>query len=372
MNMTKPLNGLKLDKINLEKVFNFLPYPLLVSEIVDGVRKNIFVNKAFEEEIGFSLSDIPTIEQWFETAYTEITYRTRITSEWLQKERYAKQMGADAIVMQAKINTKYFGEQWYEVKASVHGEIQFVAFVNIDQEIRKEEEMLKLIENKDRILSILSHDLRSPIGNLSNVIQLTLDGNLTNEEQNALLGKLNEQIFQMQDFLDTILRWSRSSFEETKVTCKQTDITPIINSVLTLYHDTVVNKQIRVNIQLYNQSIVTDEGIFTIIVRNLISNAIKFTPFAGEIIIRDHPTNDYFILEIQNSGTGITRQKIDSIMAGNYSSEKGTQGENGLGLGLKLCIQLLARLKGKLSIEGAAAYSTFRIVIPVNNHETIT
>jgi len=369
--MTKPLNGLKLDKINLEKVFNFLPYPLLVSEIVDGIRRNIFVNKAFEEEIGYSLSDIPTIEQWFETAYTEVTYRTRITSEWLQREKYAKQMEADAIVMQAKINTKYFGEQWYEVKASVHGEIQFVAFVNIDQEIRKEEEMLKLIENKDRILSILSHDLRSPIGNLSNVIQLTLNGNLTNEERNALLAKLNDQIFQMQDFLDTILRWSRSSFEETKVTYKPVDITPSISSVLNLYNDTIVNKQIKISVQLWNQSIITDEGIFTIIVRNLISNAIKFTPLGGEISIRDHPLNDFFTLEIQNSGPGITRQKIDAIMAGNYISEKGTQGENGLGLGLKLCTQLLTRLKGKLSIEGAAAHSVFRIIIPVNNPETL-
>lgn len=368
--MTKTLNGLKLDKINQEKVFNFLPYPLLVSEIVDGTRQNTFVNKAFEEEIGFSISEIPTIEQWFERAYKEITYRTRITSEWLQKERYAKQMEADAIVMQAKINTKYFGEQWYEVKASVHGEIQFVAFVNIDKEIRKEEEMLKLIENKDRILSILSHDLRSPFGNLSNVIQLTLDGNLTNEERNALLAKLNDQIFQMRNFLDTILRWSRSSFEETKVVYKQVDINPSISSVLTLYSDTVINKQIKVNVQLYNRSVLTDEGIFTIIVRNLISNAIKFTPFGGEIIIRDHPLNDSFILEIQNSGAGITRQKIDAIMTGNYSSEKGTYGENGLGLGLKLCIQLLARLKGKLSIEGTASYSTFRILIPVNKHET--
>lgn len=362
--MTQPLGRLKLDKINLEKVFNFLPYPLLVSEIVDGVRQNIFVNRAFEEEIGFRLSDIPTIDSWFEIAYVDTTYRSEITSRWKQQESLANQSGADAIVMQAKINTKSSGDQWYEVKASIHGEIQFVAFVNIDKEIRKEEEMQKLIENKDRIFSILSHDLRSPLGNLSNVIQLALDGNLTDNERNSLFLKLNHQILQMQEFLDTTLHWSRASFEETKTIYIQVSINASINGILSLYNDTVERKHIRVTVQLHNQIILTDEGIFTIIIRNLISNAIKFTPVGGEIIIREYQQNDWSTIEIQNSGEGIGSKKIDAIMAGDCISEKGTQGENGLGLGLKLCMQLLTKLQGKMSIESSAGHSTFRVHLP--------
>jgi signal transduction histidine kinase len=368
MNITKRLNGTKLDKINLERVFNFLPYPLLVSEIVDGVRTNIFVNRAFEEEIGFPLSEIPTLNKWFETAYGDAIYRSQVACEWKRLEREAYKTGADAVIMQAKVNTKLYGAQWYEVKASVHGEIQFVAFVNIDKEIRKEEEMQRLIKNKDSILSILSHDLRSPLGNLCNVINLTLDGNLTEDERNSLLLKLNQQIFQMREFLDTTLHWSRSSFEETKVTYVNTDVGHSIASILGIYNDSIANKQIKVNIQLHTQSILTDEGMFNIIIRNLISNAIKFTPTGGDITIRDYIQNDWLIVEVQNSGIGINPEKIDAIMLGNYISEKGTGGENGLGLGLKLCIQFIAKLKGKLSIESTAVHSTFRIMLPTRNN----
>ncbi|WP_159453778.1 sensor histidine kinase [Ohtaekwangia koreensis] len=362
--MTKPLNRLKLDKINLEKVFNFLPYPLLVSELINGVRQNIFVNKAFEEEIGFPLCEIPTIDSWFEKAYADTAYRSLIISEWKQQESMANHSGADAIVMQAKINTKSSVDQWYEVKATIHGEIQFVAFMNIDKEIRKEEEMEKLIENKDRILSILSHDLRSPLGNLSSVIQLALDGNLTDDERNSILLKLNHQIFQMQEFLDTTLHWSRSSFEETKIVYRQVYSSYRINSILSLYNDTIERKHIRVTIELRNQVILTDEGIFTIVIRNLISNAIKFTPVGGEVIIREYQQNDCSIVEIQNSGIGIGNAKISAILSGDYISEKGTQGENGLGLGLKLCLQLLTKLQGKMSIESSAGHSTFRVHLP--------
>lgn len=367
MNTTKRLNGIKLDKINLERVFNFLPYPLLVSHIVDGVRLNIFVNRAFEEEIGFPLNEIPTIDKWFETAYQDTAYRLQVAREWKRLENEAYKTGADGLIMQAKVNTKLRGEQWYEVKASVHEEIQFVAFVNIDKEIRKEEEMQRLIENKDRIFSILSHDLRSPLGNLFNVINLALDGNLTDNERNTLLQKLNQQIFQMQEFLDTTLHWSRSSFEETKITLVHINANRSIAGILAIYNDTLVNKQIKINIQLAIPNIETDEGMFNIIARNLISNAIKYTPIGGDILITDYMQDDWLIFEVQNSGIGIKPEKIDAIMQGNYISEKGTGGESGLGLGLKLCNQFIAKLKGKLSIEGAARHSTFRIMLPTQN-----
>lgn len=368
MHTTKRLNGIKLDKINLERVFNFLPYPLLVSQVADGVRLNVFVNRAFEEEIGFPLNEIPTLDKWFETAYPDTTYRSQVACEWKRLENEAYNTGADGVIMQAKVNTKLYGEQWYEVKASVHGEIQFVAFVNIDKEIRKEEEMQRLIENKDRIFSILSHDLRSPLGNLSNVINLTLEGNLTDDERNNLLMKLNQQIFQMQEFLDTTLHWSRSSFEETKVTLAHMNVNRSIASILAVYNDTIVKKQIKVDIQLPIPAIVTDEGMFNIIVRNLLSNAIKYTPAGGDITIRDYMQNDWLIFEVQNSGIGIKPEKIDAIMLGNYISEKGTGGESGLGLGLKLCSQFIAKLKGKLSIESAARHSTFRIILPAHTN----
>lgn len=350
------------DNINIQKILNFLPYPFLVSEVKSGIRHNIFVNDAFKYEIGFSLEEIPTLQAWFIKAYHDVSYRSQIIAEWTKRESIAHRLGADAVVMQARISTKTKGAKWYEVKASIHGEIQFVAFVNIDAEIQKEEEMQRLIEDNARTLSILSHDLRSPLGNLSTAIKMALEGSLTEDERSLILRKLNNQVFQLQEFLDATLQWSRSSFEKVVIVYQSTDITKIINTILALYKDVIFDKQIKIRLSFKNGlSVVTDENIITIIIRNLISNAIKFTVIGGEISLKAYQKKYSFIIKIQNSGVGIKKHKIDAILKRTSISDKGTAGEKGLGLGLKLCLTLLDKINGKLSIESTENSSTFKI-----------
>jgi len=361
--MNRITDKIGTDKINIEKVLNFLPYPILVSEQRNGIRFNIFVNKNFEDEIGFTREEIPRIEDWFEKAYDDPGYRSEIIAEWALRELSAHSLGAEAIVMQAKINTKRFGKRWYEVKASIHDAIQFVAFVDINDEIEREGELERLNEHKNLSLSILSHDLRSPLNNLSAILQLAIDGALSEQEKNEALKKLLGNVSELQGFVDTALQWTYSNFSEIKPRYTSVDLPILVTNLLNIYKRAYLDKKITITVQV-NEFIFSDEGIVNVVLRNLISNAIKFTPDGNDIYIRSTARENITLIEVSNTGNAISQQKIAEILSKSYRSEGGTQGEKGLGLGLKLCQQLLRKINGSLEIESATNETIFKVLLP--------
>jgi signal transduction histidine kinase len=363
--MQKVSEQIGTDRVSLVKVLDFLPYPFLVSEFREGAQHNIFVNNKFVEEIGYTCKDIPTLSDWFILAYPNRSYRNEIILDWSTKIKEAKEAGEDSVVKQARIQTKNNGLKWYEVKASVHGDINFVAFINIDEEIIKEQSLQRLNENKDRTLSILSHDLRSPLASLHAVLQLINTNQLTKNETQDTLQKLSSQVFNMLEFLDTTLQWSKLNFSELKINPLPIHVDIIINDILDIYRGSYLEKHISVKTDLdTSHSLICDREIMSILFRNIFSNAIKYTPVGGTITITNEMQKNKYVLSVENSGEGISNERIELILSKAYHSERGTMGEKGLGLGLKLCQQLLENIGGNLEIESRRSRSTiFRIVL---------
>ncbi|HEU5291803.1 MAG TPA: PAS domain-containing sensor histidine kinase [Cyclobacteriaceae bacterium] len=355
----------KIDKTDLASVLDFLPYPFILSDMRGNIRCNIFHNKKFLEEIGYTPKEIPTIEEWFQYAYPDLKYRNEIIHEWKRREAVAKNENRDFIIMQARIHTKNLGYKWYEVKASIVGHFQFIAFVNIDEEIIRKQELHRLNEHKDRILSILSHDLRSPLNNLHGALKVITMDSMTEDEKSELLRKLSNQVFQLSEFIDTTLHWTKMNFSELVVEQRIIDVKKIADSILNLYSTSWLNKNIQTRVSITNRTgAYGDPEVFSIVFRNLISNAIKFTPVGGSIHVYDSYRNQKYVLSVENSGAGISQEKISKIFDKDYISETGTLGEKGLGLGLKLCLQLLEKNGSKLEVESLdARKAIFRIIM---------
>lgn len=355
-----------IDNANFVKTLNFLPYPLLLSEFRDGAQRNIFVNKNFIEEIGYTCEDIPTIGAWFNTAYPDSDYRNAVISDWARLVDEAKTKGIDFVTKQAQIKTKFQGEKWFEVKASLHGTIDIVAFVNIDKEIRREQKLELLNENKDRTLSILSHDLRSPLASLHSALQLLTDNGLDEPEKTLILSKLSRQVFQMMELLDSTLQWTRINFSDQKTAQQPVDVKEIINNVLALYGGSIEEKNQKVSVAINQEDPPHgDPEIFSILLRNLVSNAIKYTPSGGVINVNLKQERNFHFLEVENSGVAISPTTVESILKRTCASQRGTAGEKGLGVGLRLCLQLLERMNGKMEIETPSPELTlFRIAFP--------
>lgn len=354
---------LGLSNVAMENVLNLLPFPCLVSDWRDEQRRNLFVNKAFVEEIGYSCDDIPALEDWFLKAYPDEGYREKVMAEWTELSRSCQGDPNAKAVMKACIYTRTKGEQWYEIKSSVGNSLNLVAFANVHEEIMKERELERMNENKNRILSILSHDLRSPLNNLQSLISLSASGALTRDEYDQCMKSLSMSTFNLLEVLDTTLQWTRTNFDGIKPTIAPVNLSDVIQKIASLYEKSYQDKGIKLQLRLGIENVTSDPDILSIVIRNVLSNAIKFTG-GGNIILSTYRDGNTNIIAVTDSGKGMTPSQVKSLLNGRYKSTEGTQHEKGAGLGLRLSKDLLAKINAHLEIESnSGTGTTVRIVL---------
>ncbi|HEY0656540.1 MAG TPA: HAMP domain-containing sensor histidine kinase [Chryseosolibacter sp.] len=361
-------NHTSAEQSRIERILDFLPYPFLVSEVQGSTYVNIHVNKKFIEEIGYSIHEIPDIDSWFLCAYPDPMYRNAIVTGWHALVKEALRKGEDSVMMRAIIHTKHKGDKWYEVKSSVSSSIQMVAFVNITEVMTKERELERLNENKNQTLSILAHDVRGPLSNLNTMTRWMLEGNFDRAEFLERLSKINEKSSQVLEFIDTTLLWTRSNFNSVVLRIEDVDLGQELDKMLRVYENVYQAKQLSIIQQLGATSVVTDREIITIVLRNLISNAIKFSNAGGNIIISSNTDGPAVNISVKDTGIGMSSDMLDRIQLDHYSSTPGTREEKGLGIGLKLCRQLIKKLDGKLIFKSQPGTGTEVIIqLPLQN-----
>ena len=355
-----------INKLTLKRVLDFLPYPFLISEFIDNVHYNTFVNRKFIEEIGYTVEDVPTRSDWFRVAYPDHHYRETIITDWEALLENAAASNEESIVMRARIYTKNFGDKWYEVKSSFSNDIQLVAFINIHDEISRREELTRLNENKNHTLAILSHDLRGPITNLHSLASLALNSHLTQKEFVDTVKNVQEKTFQVLEFLDTTLHWTRSNFENITLKIEPVDVGRILKHILKIYESVYIGKRLNVTPHVNgSHQLSTDAEIITIVIRNLFSNAIKFTPDDGKIDIHVIQEHDVYCITVEDSGMGMATEMIERIFSDQVVTQRGTRQEKGLGIGLRLCKELLKKINGQLHIESKLGEGT-KVSIKIN------
>jgi signal transduction histidine kinase len=337
-----------ISRFDLHHVADFLPYPFIIAEVINGVHQNTFINESFKNDIGYSLDEIPTIEAWYAHAYPDIDYRNQVINNWNLEEVLTLKTGNVFVRKKSQITCKKGTKKWYEIKASVVNDLHVVAFIDVDKEIKLQEELKKINSNNDRMLSVLGHDLRAPIANLIGICDLALDNDLLQEDFTTYMHLINRQSYQVLEMLETTLYWSRSNFDTIQVNPETIHAKPCIETNLAIYKNTYSAKNISLTVEVDDDStIYADKEIVSIILRNIVTNAIKFTPNDGHIRI-EYRNN---LLQVSDSGVGMTADKIDAILMHNYSSTHGTNNEIGMGMGLQLVQKLAEKINAKLSIE---------------------
>jgi signal transduction histidine kinase len=348
-------------------ILNFLPYPFLIATVSGGTLVQSFLNRQFLDEIGYTLDEIPTIDDWFRLAYPDINYRLSIQTSWMKMIREAQKEGEKHVTTHARIFTKKNGYQWFEVKSSLRASgYQFVSFVNIDGVIKKEEELGKANDNKNKMLSILSHDLRSAMINLFSLANLAATKTLSATEFETYALHVKERSAIALELLDTTVQWTKTNFEGIQLVKQSIDVNAIIKNILTS-DDSHQKKNIHITLSLHPEiKPHADSGILTIIIRNIISNAIKFTPPGGTVELKSWRSENRYFLSVIDSGTGMSLNLIAGILSDQYSPTTGTLREKGSGIGLTLCRDLLRKIDGILTIESVMGAGTdVRIELPL-------
>ncbi len=341
-------NDLKISRINLQKVADFLPYPFIIAEDFGDEHLNTYLNEKFLQEIGYTLDEIPTIESWYAKAYPDESYRNQVISNWNQAEIEAWQQEKIFVRMKSQVTCKKGNKRWYEIKASVINKIHVVAFVDIDNEVTLHEELRNINRNNDRMLSILGHDLRSPVANLMGISSMAANTEISNDEFISLMHQINEQSVQVLQLLDRTLSWAKLNFNTLQQNNSEIDFVSIVSNILEIHKSTYQSKSIDIQVQIEKgQVIVSDPELVTIVIRNIISNAIKFTSNGGIITIKFHQN----VLEVTDNGIGMTPQMIQDILNNTNVSRRGTNNEVGIGMGLQLVKSLTEKINCSFSIE---------------------
>lgn len=231
---------------------------------------------------------------------------------------------------------------------------------------RKVQELKEVNEFKDKLLSIIGHDLRSPLNSIHSIIQL-IDNNTLNEEQVKPLRKiLSSEVQSSLNLLDNILNWSSLYLEGKEAIASNIKFKYLVDECITLLEYEVDKKGVRLNNKCDDTMAFGDIEMVKLVIRNILSNAIKYSKDGDTITITSKSLKHSSILKITDTGVGMTEEQVNRLLnkKGGYSA-KGTSQEKGSGIGLLLSLEFLEVNNGKLSIESQLEVgSTFKINLP--------
>jgi signal transduction histidine kinase len=219
--------------------------------------------------------------------------------------------------------------------------------------IAQKTELEQLNDLKDKYFSIISHDLKGPIFGVKELINLTQTGLISNEEFIELLPEVSKNMENVSQLLENLLAWTSSQLRGEQVILETFDIKKVLTQQKQILGRIAAEKNININIDIQEAEfrVVGDKNMVDLIIRNLINNALKFSPPSSEVVINAELEGDLTRITVKDFGSGISEENLKKINEGVSFTTKGQNNENGTGLGLILVREYIKKNSGKLQVE---------------------
>jgi signal transduction histidine kinase len=226
-------------------------------------------------------------------------------------------------------------------------------------------ELKAINTTKDHLFAIIGHDLRSPIASLKGILQLFDSQQLSQEEFLELARHLLKNVDNIHEMLENLLQWSLSQMQGLKPFLKAFEVNDVVDETIALFKEVAFQKQIELATDLEQNLIAfADENQIRTVLRNLLNNAIKFTPQSGIIAVSGKVRDNFVELKVIDSGIGIKTEDLALIFS-KPKLKKGTAGEKGTGLGLVLCKDLIEQNGGQIVVRSEYQKgTTFEVILP--------
>jgi PAS domain S-box-containing protein len=345
-------------KKKFQNIFNYSPVGIVLTDLETG--SFIEVNQAFLDRTQYTESDFKSFSYQH---ITPIQYKKK-DLEQLEKIKKEGKFGPYEKEITIKSGEKVpFLINGFVVtdkngKQLVWSILQDISIIK--EKERKIKQLNKELQEsnlqKDKLFSIISHDLKGPIERVNTFLGMMLQkkASVLNEDFIVqLLPMLKKGVEEAGELLDELLLWARSQFEMISIEKSQIRLKPILNKTLNQLKLQSELKQIHLQIRASDEvTAFADPNMIYTVIRNLVSNAIKFSYSGGHVHINAYEENDHTVISVKDSGIGIKPDNLEKIFKKDTPlTTPGTKGEKGSGLGLTLCKDFVERHKGKIWVQ---------------------
>lgn len=232
---------------------------------------------------------------------------------------------------------------------------------------QREAQLHEINKTNTKLFSIIGHDLRGPIGGLQSILKMFTEGDISTKELISFIPKLKTDVDNISFTLNNLLSWGLNQLNGVVTKPKRFSLSYLVNNNIKLLSEISQSKSIKIINQLpENPRIWADNNQIDIVIRNILSNAIKFTPENGLITIEAEEKGDMWQISIRDTGVGMTAEVQRTIFRDSSNiTTYGTNNEKGTGLGLSLCKEMVHKNNGEIWVESIPRKgTTFYFTLP--------
>jgi signal transduction histidine kinase len=236
-----------------------------------------------------------------------------------------------------------------------------------NQEIQDQAEKLRASNMvKDRIFSMIAHDLRGPLSSLFGVISLIEMNKASQEELDKLIPNVARRFKYTSTLLNNLLQWAQSQMEGYRINPEVFDINMVVSNKRALLQTNIEEKGLNFHQPKGEFLVYADLNMIDLVVQNLLSNAIKFSNKEDDIKVAIATEGDTYKVSVHDTGIGIKRENLQQLFSGTFFSTKGTMDEKGTGLGLMLCKEFVEKNNGEIVVNSTYGKgSIFSFTLPI-------
>ncbi|OIQ28160.1 MAG: ATP-binding protein [Bacteroidetes bacterium MedPE-SWsnd-G2] len=204
---------------------------------------------------------------------------------------------------------------------------------------------------KDRLFSIVSHDLKDSISSIKGCLDLLKEGGMSQEEFDGLIPELSDNANNASMLLFNLLNWSKSQMQNLEPNAELFNIQDVFHEKMSLVEQKVDEKRIVLIDESQRDFVYADRSMIEIVIQNLIANAVKFSRVGDIITVSNRDKGGKALLCIEDTGVGISEENIDKLFGNNTFTTRGTKNEKGTGLGLTICKEMVEQNNGRIWVE---------------------
>jgi PAS domain S-box-containing protein len=342
----RTVNASNLQERRLYSMIDNIP---LFIGLMDTKGKYKVLNKQFEKAFGKSRDEMIQADPY--------TFMMKDIAD-RQSELYKRALNGERPEFLEKTvqedGSTYFARGKFIPIRDEKGKIYEVAiYVSNVTALQKAKEALELAnKNKSKLFSMVAHDIRSPLSLFEGLVSASKNKIISQEEFLIFQEKVIERFTPLQETINDLLNWSRIQMEDVGAYPSKFSAKKAITDIVSIYKELAEQKKIKLTIDGEDATIFMDPNHFKMVIRNLLHNALKFSPVNGSVSVSYFKEEEFHVFEVKDSGVGMSPEMLAQVRNRELvRSQPGTMGESGTGLGLNLILDLLEKNNCRFDLQ---------------------